>query len=84
MNQIYLTDFFLVWPASLFKLRTFSAQINWRGISRKILFDSHRFLSNKLPINFAVTSRKGNKTFLSKTACSNWLGLGLKVLDRPA
>ncbi len=67
-----LADFFLVWAESLFTLRTFGAQINWRIISRKILFDPHRFLSNKSPIHFAVTSGKGNKTFCSKTACSNW------------
>ncbi len=67
-----LADFFLVRAASLFTLRTFGAQINWRIVSGKILFDPQRFLSNKLPIHFAVTSGKGNKTFCSKTACSNW------------
>jgi hypothetical protein len=50
MNQIDLADFFLVRAASLFMLRTFSAQINCRVKSRKVLFDLHRFLSNKSPI----------------------------------
>ncbi len=59
-----LTDFFLVWAASLFTLRTFCVQINWRVISRKVLFDPHRFLSNKSPIHFAGENRKGN-TFLN-------------------
>jgi hypothetical protein len=64
MNQIWtLADFFLVRAASLFTLRTFGAQINWRVISKKILFDPHRFLSNKSPIHFAGESGKGN-TFL--------------------
>ncbi len=41
-----MADFFLIRVASLFTLRTFGAQINWRVISRKVLFDPHRFLSN--------------------------------------
>ncbi len=56
--------FVLVRAASLFTLRTFGAQINWRVISRKVLFDPHRFLSNKLPFHFAGESWKGN-TFLN-------------------
>ncbi len=40
------------------------AQINWRIISRKVLFDPHRFLSNKSPIHFPGESGKGN-TFLN-------------------
>ena len=47
---VEFADFFLVRTASLFTLRTFGAQINWRVISRKVLFDPHRFLSNKSPI----------------------------------
>ena len=57
-----IADFFLFRAASLFTLRTFGAQINWRVISGKILFDPHRFLSNKSPIHFAGES--GN-TFLN-------------------
>jgi hypothetical protein len=45
-------------------LRTFAAQINWRVISSKALFDPHRFLSIKSPIHFAGESGKGN-TFLN-------------------
>jgi hypothetical protein len=56
--------FFLVRAVSLFTLRTFGAQINLRVISRKVLFDPHRFLSNKSPIHFAGESGKGN-TFLN-------------------
>jgi hypothetical protein len=54
----------LVRATSLFMFRTFSAQINWLVISRKVLFASHRFLSNKSPIHFAGKSGKGN-TFLN-------------------
>jgi len=35
--------FFLVRAAFLFTLRTFSAQINWRVLSRKVLFDCIAF-----------------------------------------
>jgi hypothetical protein len=56
--------FFLVRAASLFTLRTFGAQINWRVLSRKVLFDPHLFFSNKSPIHFAGESGKGN-TFLN-------------------
>jgi hypothetical protein len=62
-TRFELADFFLVRAASLFTLRTFGAQINWRVIS-KILFDPHRFLSNKSPIDLAGESGKGN-TFLN-------------------
>jgi hypothetical protein len=40
------------------------AQINWRVISRKVLFDPHCFLTNKSPTHFAGESGKGN-TFLN-------------------
>ena len=63
-TRFELADFFLVRAATLFTLRTFGAQINWRIISRKVLFDPHRFLSNKSPIHFAGESGKGN-TFLN-------------------
>ncbi len=63
-TRFELPDFFLVRAVSLFTLRTFGAQINWRVISRKVLFDPHRFLSNKSPIHFAGESGKGN-TFLN-------------------
>ncbi len=59
-TRFELADFFLVRAANLFTLRTFGAQINWRVISRKVLFDPHRFLSNKSPIHFAGESGKGN------------------------
>jgi hypothetical protein len=52
--------FCLVRAASLFTLQTSSAQINLRVISRKVLFDPHRFLSNKSPIHLAGESGKGN------------------------
>ncbi len=58
-TRFELADFFLVRA-----LQTFGAQINWRVISRKVLFDPHRFLSNKSPIHFAGESGKGN-TFLN-------------------
>ena len=64
MNEIEVADFFLVRAASLFTLRTFGAPIKWRVISKKILFDPHRYLSNKSPIHFAGESGKGN-TFLN-------------------
>ncbi len=63
-TKFELADFFPVWAATLFTLRTFGAQINWRVISRKVLFDLHRFLSNKSPIHFAGECGKGN-TFLN-------------------
>jgi hypothetical protein len=63
-TRFELADFFLVRAVSLFTLRTFGAQINWRIISREDLFDPHRFLSNKSPIHFAGESGKGNM-FLS-------------------
>ncbi len=59
-NSFKMADFFLVRTASLFTLRTFGAQINWRVMSRKVLFAPHRFLSNKSPIHFAGASRNGN------------------------
>jgi hypothetical protein len=52
--------FFLDRAASLFPLRTLGGKINWLVISRKVLFDPHRFLSNKSPIHFAGESGKGN------------------------
>jgi hypothetical protein len=52
--------FFLVLAATPFTLRTFSAQINWRFISRKAMFDPYRFLSNQSPIHFAGESGNGN------------------------
>ncbi len=63
-SWIEFVDFFLVRAASLFTLQTFGAQINWRVISMKVLFDPQRFLSNKSPIHFAGESGKGN-TFLN-------------------
>ncbi len=63
-TRFELVDFFIVRAATLFTLRTFGAQINWRVISRKVLFDPHRFLSNKSPIHFAGESGKGI-TFLN-------------------
>jgi hypothetical protein len=63
-TRFEFADFFLVRAASLFTLRTFGAQINRRVISRKVLLDPHRFLSNKSPIHFAEESGKGN-TFLN-------------------
>ncbi len=61
-TRFELAVFFLVRTASLFTLRTFGAQVNWHVISRKVLFDPHRFLSNKSP--YAWESGKGN-TFLN-------------------
>jgi len=63
-TRFELADFFLVRAVSLFTLRTFGAQINWRVISREVLFDPHRFLSNKSPFHLAGESGKGN-TFLN-------------------
>ncbi len=63
-TRFELVDFFLVRAASLFTLRTVGAQINWRIISSKVLFDPHRFLSNKSPIPFPGENGKGN-TFLN-------------------
>jgi hypothetical protein len=54
-------DFFLVRAASLFSLRTFGALTHYKV---KVLFDPHRFLSNKSPFHFAGESAKGN-TFLN-------------------
>jgi hypothetical protein len=36
------------------------AQINCRVVSRKVLFDPHRFLTNKSSIHYAEESGKGN------------------------
>ncbi len=57
-----LAHFFLVRAASLFMLRTFGAQINWRVISRYVLFDPHRFLSNKSPIHFRNMFLNGKRS----------------------
>ena len=65
--------FFLVGPP-LFTLRTFGAQINWRVISRKVLFDPQRFLSNKSPILFAGESGKGNMFLNGKRHVQNEKG----------
>ncbi len=64
-------DFFLVRSASLFTLRTFGAQINWRVISRKVLFDPQHFLSNKSPIQFAGESGKENMFLNGKQHVQN-------------
>ncbi len=70
-TRFYLADFFLVRAASLFMRQTFGAQINLRVISRKILFDTHRFLSNKSPIHFAGESGKGNMFLNGKWRVQN-------------
>jgi hypothetical protein len=70
-TRFEFADFFLVWAASLFTLRTFGAQINWRIISRKLLFDPQRFLSNKSPIQFAGESEKGNMFLNGKRHVQN-------------
>jgi hypothetical protein len=84
-NRFELADFFLVRAASLFTLRTFGAQINWCVISRKALFDPHRFLSNKSPIHFAGESGKGNTFLNGKRHVQNENGhrspLGLRVIE---
>jgi hypothetical protein len=61
----------IVRAASLFTLRTFGAQINWRVVSRKVLFDPHRFLSIKSPIHFAGESGKGYKFLNGKCHVQN-------------
>ncbi len=71
LTRFDLADFFLVRAASLFTLRTFGTQINWRVINRKIQFDPHRFLSNKSPIYFAGESGKGNKFLNGKLHVQN-------------
>jgi len=70
-TRFEFADFFLVRAASLFTLRTFGAQINWRVISRKVLFDPQRFLSNKSPIQFAGESGKGNMFLNGKRHVQN-------------
>ncbi len=70
-TRFELADFFLVRAASLFSLRTFGAQINWRIISRNVLFDPHRFLSNKSPIHFPGESGKGNMFLNGKQHVQN-------------
>ena len=66
-----LSKLLIFLTAALFTLRTFGAEITWR-VRGKVLFDPHRFLSNKSPIHFAVTSRNANKISYSKPACSIW------------
>ena len=70
-NSFKMADFFLIQTASLFTLPTFGAQINWRVISRKVLFAPHRFLSNKSPIHFAGASGNGNTFFNGKWHVQN-------------
>ncbi len=70
-TRFEFADFFLVHAASLFTLRTFGAQINWRVISRKVLFDPQRFLSNKSPIQFVGESGKGNMFLNGKRHVQN-------------
>ncbi len=70
-TRFEFADFFLVWAASLFTLRTFGPQINWRVISRKVLLDPQRFLSNKSPIQFAGESGKGNMFLNGKRHVQN-------------
>jgi hypothetical protein len=43
-----LSKLLIFLTAALFTLRTFGAEINWR-VRGKVLFDPHRFLSNKSP-----------------------------------
>jgi hypothetical protein len=71
LTIFYFADLFPVRAASLFALRTFGAQINWRVISRKVLFAPHRFLSNKSPIHFAGESGKGNMFLNGKQHVQN-------------
>ncbi len=73
-TRFELANFFLVRAASLFTLRTFGAQINWHIISRKVLFDPHRFLSNKSPIHFAGESGKWNTFLNGKWHVQNKIG----------
>ncbi len=70
-TKLFSRIFFLVRVASLFTLRTFGAQINWRVISMKVMFDPHRYLSNKSPIHFAGESGKGNMFLNGKRHVQN-------------
>jgi hypothetical protein len=57
-TRFELADFFLDRAASLFMLRTFSAQINWRVIRRKVLFDPHRFCQTNRLFNLLERAEK--------------------------
>ncbi len=71
MKQLWNCGFFFVQTASLFTLRTFGAQINWRVINRMVLFDPHSFLSNLSPIHFAGESGNGNMFLNGKQHVQN-------------
>ncbi len=71
-TRFEFADFFLVRAVSLFTLRTFGAQINWRVISRKVLFDPHRFLSNQITYSFCWRERKRKYVSQWQTARSKW------------
>ncbi len=49
-------------------LLIYKAGIYWRTEQ----FAPHRLIAKWSPIHFAVTIGNGNKTFFSKTTCSNW------------
>ncbi len=66
-----LADFFLVRAASLFMLRTFSTQINWRVISRKVLFDPHSFFQ-QIAYSFCWRERKRKYVSQWQTARPKW------------
>jgi hypothetical protein len=59
MNQIWTRGFFSCSGRDSFYAPNIRCANNWRVISRKVLFDPHRFLSNKSPIHFAGESGKG-------------------------
>ncbi len=72
MKKIWIYGFFLVWAASLFALRTVGAQINKHVLSRKILFDPHRLIANKIAYSFCWRERKRKYVLHWQMACSKW------------
>ncbi len=67
-----LADFFLVRAASLFTLRTFGAQINWRVISRMVLFWSASLFVKQIAYSFCGRERKRKYVSQWQTARSKW------------
>ncbi len=66
-----MADFFLVWTASLFTLRTFGAQINWRVISRKVLFAASLFVK-QIAYSFCWSKRKRKYVFQWQMVSWKW------------
>ncbi len=67
-----MTDFFLVRTASLFTLRTFGAQINWRVISRTALICTALLFVKQIAYSFCRRERKQKYVSQWQMTRSKW------------